>query len=103
MSQAIDLCLENAGYVPENAGEEVFLAEETAIVALACACIGMEEQSASLLSVLYGYQLNNGGLPETNTAGWTDASGTAYKNVSRTAAAAWYAIACAGENPFTVE
>ena len=90
----------DGGFPPDDRSSDGFSMEITALMALVCQTLDLKDESAQALSAVYRFQLGDGGIPEANTASLSDASGRIYTNLPRTSAAAWYAIAAAGYNPF---
>ncbi len=91
---------ENGCFSPDS-DTSAGVMECTAMMACAYQKPGSEDLAAESLSAVYAYQLDNGSIPESDTASTADALGKVYTNVSRTSAAAWYAIATLGYDPFS--
>lgn len=100
MKSALALQTDEGGFAPDGASTGGFSTECTALMALACQMQGMETESAQALSAVYPYQLGNGGIPAGSGAQVTDGEGKNLPNVAKTSAAAWYAMAVSGFNPF---
>lgn len=90
---------ENGCFSPDS-DMSVGVMECTAMMACAYQKTGMEDLAAESISAVYAYQLDNGSIPEADIASIADAPGKTYTNVSRTSAAAWYAIAALRYDPF---
>ena len=100
IARASALRRSDGGFPPDDRSSDGFSMESTALMALACQTLDLKDESAQALSAVYRFQLGDGGIPEANTASLSDASGRVFTNLPRTSAAAWYAIAAAGYNPF---
>ena len=100
VGKASELRRDDGGFPPDNRTSAGFSTESTLLMALAFRTLGMEDEAAQALSTVYRYQLDNGSIPEANTASFSDGQGRAYKNLPKTSAAGWYVVAAEGYNPF---
>ena len=108
LKKAESLWGSKGGYLPDDgavsddqvSSRENISSESTLLMDLAYQKLGLEEKERQGASVVYSYQIENGGIPETNVSSFLDSFGKSYKNVPRTAAAAWYILAVKGINPF---
>ena len=99
IEQVSGLRMENGCFSPDSASSFGSM-ECTSLMALAYQKLNMNDLAAESLSAVYSYQLENGGIPESDSASAEDAFGREYTNTSRTSAEAWYTVAAFEYNPF---
>ena len=100
ISRALELRRADGGFSPDNQTPDGFSTESTLLMALAFRNLGIEDEATNALSAIYRYQLDNGSIPGTNAASFTDGQGMPYRNLPKTSAAAWYIMAAEGYSPF---
>ncbi len=102
LEKAESLWGSKGGYLPDDGTSslEGFSSESTLLMDLAYQKLGREDKKGQGASVVSAYQIENGGIPETNVSSFQDGFGKSCKNVPRTSCAAWYILATEGINPF---